>query len=115
MTLLSNMPHTCTASRTTRTADGYGGFTESFTETFSGRACWRQRISERAASLWQARSIAVTNKVYFASDPGLIENDVLTFPDDSGWRYVVMAASEPDASAGLSLLWSVVVDRERED
>lgn len=115
MTLLSNMPHTCSAYRTVRTSDGMGGFTESYAERFTGRACWRQRVSERAASTWQARSIEVSDKVYFASDPGLMENDVLTFSDVTGWRFVVMSASEPDASAGLGFLWSVVVNRELED
>jgi hypothetical protein len=110
--LLDNLPHRCTARRRKRESDSMGGSVDTFTQVlFSSRECWRQAASDREVSYWQQRSIDITEMIYFNSDPDLQENDVLTFPDVSGWYYDVKSYAQPDSSVGLGILWRVTVQR----
>lgn len=112
--LLDNLPHTCTAKRRRRYPDERGGFIDTYpTILFSSRECWRQKASDREVNWWQAKSIDVTNRVFFVVDPALTENDVLVFPDSPGYYYQVQSYAEPDDSAGLGLMWRVMVQRVR--
>ena len=51
---------------------------------FSNRDCWRQAASEREILQYQKRGIAVTHKIYFATDPGLDERHFITIGSDLG-------------------------------
>ena len=55
------------------------------------------------------RGQTVTNKFYFTSDPGLDERDQIVISD--GNVYDVISAPEPDASAGLGVVWRVMARR----
>lgn len=110
MSLLDTMPHTCTAKRRVRRDDGMGGSVDTFTTIFSARSCWRQQLSSAEVLWWQQRSVNVSNKIFFASDPQLDEGCIIEFPDSDDF-YDVKSYAEPDASAGLGVLYRVMVDR----
>lgn len=112
MSLLDNLPHTCSAFRRIRTKDTLGGNKDSY-EAVSGfvdRACWRQQASDSEKKDFEKRGIRITNKVYFTSDPELTEKHILRF-DASGYNYDVKSSPVPDASAGLGVVWKVMVER----
>jgi hypothetical protein len=109
MSLLDNLPHTCTANRRGWASDSIGGTTESDDALFSDRACWRQQAGFREITEFEKRGKSVTEKVYFTSDPGLQEEDVLTMED--GNDYEVRSDASPDATAGMGILWKVMVWR----
>ena len=74
---------------------------------FSNRDCWRQAASEREILQYQKRGIAVTHKIYFATDPGLDERHFITIGSDI---MEVRSYASPDASAGLGMLWRVMAE-----
>lgn len=112
MSILDNLPHTCSAFNRVRTKDTLGGNKDSYeaVDGFTNRSCWRQPVSDSEKSDFEKRGIRITNKVYFTSDPELTEKHVLRF-DDSGYNFDVKSASVPDASAGLGMVWRVMVER----
>jgi hypothetical protein len=108
--LLDSMPHTCTAYRRKRTVDSSGGFVDSFsTVVFASKECWRMKASDQEVEWWQQRGVDLTHKVYFWEDPGVDEGCVLEFGD--GYRCDVKSYADPDASAGLGVVWRVMVQR----
>jgi hypothetical protein len=108
MSVLDNLPHTCTAQRRTRTQGTLGGAKDSWsTVLFSGRACWRQPAGDNESDYAMKRGISVSHKVYFTSDPGVDERDRLVFSDGN---YLVRTLPHPDASVGRGVVWRVMVD-----
>ena len=107
MSLLGNLPHRCTAYSRARTRDSLGGSKDSFQVVFSNRSCWIQQASNREIIEFGKRGISVTAKVYFSSDPQLDENHIVTI---GGKTYDVMSYSDPDASAGLGILFKIFVN-----
>jgi hypothetical protein len=114
MTLIDEMPHTCTAKRRTRTKSSDGlGYVDTYTTLFSARVCWRQNVSDKDIDAWKARSIGINSKVFFETDPELDENCILEFPSTGPYHYEVRSAAEPDDSVGFGLLWRVMCERVR--
>lgn len=107
MSLLDHLPHTCSAFVRTRTKDALGGGKDSYASMFSGRACWLQPASSNEIVEYQKRSINVTNKVYFVEDPEIDNKYVLTIGANS---YKVQSMASPDASAGLGVVYRVMVE-----
>ena len=107
MSILSNMPHTCTAKRRTRTSDAYGGTKDTYSVLFADRACWRQPASNTDIVEFQKRDITVTHKVYFVADPTLDERDILAFGDDD---LEVKSYADPDASVGMGVVYRVMTE-----
>jgi len=105
--ILSNFPHLATAKRRTRTIDSLAGSKDSFPTTlFTDRACWVQPMTANEVLEHQRREIECTHKVYFTSDPGLSNTDELVV---GGVSWLVKSVSDPDASAGLGVVWRVAV------
>ncbi len=110
VSLLDNLPHTCTAYPLVNAQGTLGGSKSSRgTALFTDRACWRQAASDAERMRFQKREIVVTDKVYFASDPGLDETHELVIGDDT---LSVRSSAKPDASAGLGVLWRIMVELE---
>lgn len=108
MSLLDSLPHSATAKSRTRTKDSLGGSRDSYSTTvFADRACWLQLARDGEKLEFQKRSIEVTNRVYFSADPELGINHILEIGSDS---YKVKSTASPDASAGLGVLWRVMVE-----
>jgi len=74
---------------------------------FSGRDCWRQPAGDSEREYAMKRSISVSHKVFFTSNPSVDERDRLVFSDG---EYDVTSRPVPDASVGLGVVWKVMVD-----
>lgn len=107
MSILDNFPHLATAQKRTRTTDQFGGSSDAWTTVFSDRECWRQQAGDSEIMEYAKRGINITNKVFFTSNPGLNETHSLVI---DGVRYDVKSSPVPDASAGLGVVWRVMVD-----
>ena len=108
MSILENLPHLATAKRRTRTKGSLGGSKDSYaTVVFTDRACWRQPASDNEVDGFQKRSIKVTHKIYFVADPELSDTDIIVMGAET---MKVRSASHPDASAGMGVVWRVMVE-----
>ena len=108
MSLLDTLPHLATAKRRTRTRGALVGSRDSYdTVLFTDRACWRQPVSDSETLEFQKRDVKVTHKIYFNTDPGLSDTDILVIGSES---HKVRSESHPDASVGLGVLWRVMVE-----
>lgn len=108
MSLLDSMPTLATAKRRTRTKTALGGSKDTYSTTlFEERECWRQPVSDSEVLDFQQRGMAITHKVYFASDPGLTNEDILVIEEEN---HKVRSSAFPDASVGMGILWRVMVD-----
>ena len=110
MSLLENLPHTCTATLRIRTKGPLGGSRDDPTTVFTGRPCWRQMARDSEILEFQKRGISVTDKIYFASNPGLDERHIIVMGD--GDELKVRSRSMPDVSVGLGLVWRVMAEHK---
>ena len=113
MSILDNLPHTCQVRRRIRIKDSLGGSRDSFELTQAGTPCWQQLATDREITEFMKRGISVTNKIYFTTDVQLDERDVLEIqnPTTQEWdTYEVRSRAKPDASAGKSVVWRVMVE-----
>lgn len=106
MSILDNLPHTATVKIRSRTRAAVG--TRDSYATVSTLSCWRQPAGEKEIEEFAKRGVSVTNKVYFTSDPGIDERHALEI---GGETYEVRSFSDPDASAGLGIVYKVFVER----
>ena len=102
------MPHTAIARTRTRTRDDLGGSKDSFADVFTDRECWQQPASNREVREFEKRGISVTDRIYFVTDPNLDEQHILVV---NGQPYEVRSESDPDASAGLGILFKVFAEK----
>ena len=118
MTLLSNLPHKCRIQRRIREYSGEFGATRDSHEVIQINVeCWEQTLSANTIDEYQKRGINVTNRVYFASDPNVQEEYEIVITERNGTAVSVAnqraldvkAAYDPDASAGLGVLYKVLV------
>lgn len=115
MSLLDSFPHTAVAKRRIRTKGPLGGSKDTLETLWStARACWRQPAGDSEKSDFAKRGVTITNKVYFTANPELTAQHLLVVTDsDAGTEetFEVKSNSSPDASAGLGVLWRVMVER----
>lgn len=117
MSILDSLPHITTAKLRTNSQTTGLGNKPSYETVFTDRSCWRQTASDNEVREFEKRGIRATDKVYFTSDPEVDERHIFTDLRDSGdtagtgstWE--VVSRAEPDASAGLSVVWRVMVVR----
>lgn len=112
MSLLDSFPHTCTIQIRQRVNDSYGGSKDTYTTVSSGVRCWRQTVSDREIQEYDKRGIDVTAKVYFTTEQAIDERHVLVI---SSKTYDVVSRAIPDASAGLGVVWRVMVNGSTTD
>ena len=106
MSILNNLPHLCTAKLRSRAQGSMGGGKDSFTIIFSNRTCWRQPAGDSEIEYASKRSIQISHKVFFTSNPELDERHILVFSDG---EYNVVSNPSPDASLGLGVVWRVML------
>ncbi len=115
MSLLDALPHTAIAYRRSRAKGGsLGGGKDTYTAIWSpAKECWQQSAGNSEITEYGRRGMRITDKVYFVENPGLTVQHKLdvTNPVGTTIRYDVKSQSEPDASAGLGILWRVMVER----
>ncbi len=85
------------------------------TIVFEDRDCWRQKASEADILEFEKLGISVTDKIYFLTDPGLDENHIVEIfrkaDPTIGTTYKVATKADPDASAGLGVVFRIMVVR----
>ena len=111
--ILDNLPHVCITKRRVRTKGTLGGSSDAYETVSTGLSCWQQSASDGEVEEFEKRGIAVTDKVYFASDPGVDARFVLevTNPQTGSTDTLeVRSRAKPDASAGLGVLYRVMAE-----
>ncbi len=115
--LLSNFPHLCTV-RNQRTIKGsLGGRRNAPVVAATNVVCWEQQASNKEILEFEKRGKLIEKKIYFLTDPGVTEQSEILITDrGSGTiadpvKYYVKSESLPDASAGLGVVYKVMVDR----
>jgi len=91
-----------------------GGSRDTFPTTiFTDRACWQQSTEETVAQdidEFDKRGIRFSDRVYFTTRPDLDERDILEVTNGKTGQtntYEVIGLEDPDASAGLGVLYKV--------
>lgn len=114
MSLLDNLPHTATATKRKRSKSASGGTKDTTASTiFTGRACWQQAASAKEITEFAKRGMSVTDKVYFTTRPALSAKHLLAVTNSQTGQtktYEVRAVVDPDASAGLGVLYKVMCE-----
>lgn len=107
MSLLDNFPHTCDVYRRTRARDNMGGSRDTLVLIERAKVCWEQGATSREILAYDKRNISISSKFFFTSDPQLNERNVIK---RGGRTMEVRAIKSPDASAGLGVIWRVMVE-----
>lgn len=124
MSLLEDLPHRCTIFLPSRGIDSSGGSTYSVQVVATDIPCWEQVASASETTKYQKRGISVSTKVFFVSNPNLTERHRILITERRGVAaanlnihdvsnpdvLTVTSVTEPDASAGLGILWRVMCD-----
>ncbi len=80
---------------------------------FTDRACWQQSAKESEILEFAKRGISVTNKVYFTDRPAVDEQHTLIITNPQTGQtntFEVRSRAEPDASAGLGILYRIMCE-----
>ena len=119
MSLLDNFPHKCKIARKVRqkTSEGMGFEVDRYSVEQTDVSCWEQQLSASESSEWEKRGINVQKKIFFTEDPGLNEDSLIIITERNGTAISlanqlaldVVAFPQPDASAGLGILYRVIV------
>jgi hypothetical protein len=116
MPLLANLPHLCNVRRRVRSQDSIGGAFDQPDMIKTDVACWVQGVGANEIAEYEQRSIKITNKIYFSSDPGIKEEDQIIVTKRNGSILPSPAILEvrsrfgPDVSVGLGILFKVMVE-----
>lgn len=116
MSLLENFPHKCKITLRIRTLDEFGGGYDERQNVVTNLSCWEQQASATEIKNYQKRGINITRKVFFTSDPNVTEQHFITITERNGValsvenqvELAVVSEPEPDASAGLGVVWRVM-------
>lgn len=118
MTLLSNFPHKCKIERITWTSGTLAGKKPTPVSEQTDVACWEQQASSKEIKEFQKRGISIARKIYFLVDPAVTEKHTITITERQGTAIAsasqislkVRSESLPDASAGLGVVYKVMVE-----
>lgn len=116
MSLLDNLPHRCTIRKRVRSKGTLGGGRNDPSDVSTGVECWDQPAGDSEINFYMKQGMTINRKVYFASNPNVTEeNQILITSRDGGSTTEsspvvldVVSAAQPDASAGLGILWRVM-------
>ena len=112
MGILDNLPDTATAKIRTQSQDSLGGVKYTYTTIWSGRSCWKQPAGANEIMDYSRRGIRVSHKVFFTQNPNVDERYILVI---DGQNLKVVSRPLDDASAGLGVVWRVMVDDSLEE
>ncbi len=117
MSLLDSMPHECTIQKLVKSSGDLGGGRTVPAVEQTGVVCWEQSASASEIANYDKRGIRITRKVYFPVDPGITEQHQILITKRGGVAVSsplvldVRSEVEPGASAGMGILFRVMVDR----
>lgn len=115
MSILEELPHRCTIRHRINTIDDLGGNVDSMQVDATNVECWEQTASSNEKMEWQKRGISVTKKVYFTSNPNVTSRHQILVTHRNGdavanpVAYDVLSYADPDASAGLGVVYRVML------
>lgn len=115
MSLLTQLPHRCTIRRKTRTKGSLAGSKDTPVNEQTDAECWEQQATNKEIDMFQKRGMEVTRKVYFTTDPGVTSRHQIVMTQRNGIAVSgenpldVVSEALPDASAGKSVLFKVMV------
>ncbi len=115
--LIDNLPHKCTIRRRTRTKGTLGGSKDSSTNEQTNVECWEQPASDSEVLFYQKQGMSITHAVYFTTQQTLTTRHQILITERQGVAVSspvvleVVSAGEPDATAGLGLVWKVMCNR----
>jgi hypothetical protein len=119
MSLLDRLPHRCRIERVIRQKDSMGGSKEIPVVEQDDIPCWVQQASSSEMTLFAKRGMNSMRKIFFATDPQINERHqivVTKFPNETtdfeGNPLTVLSTPRDDVSAGLGLLWRVMVGEQ---
>lgn len=129
MSLLDQFPHLCTIGRITRTNDEFGGNVYGIEIERTNVEVWEQQASASEMKDFEKRGIQVTTKMFFVEDPQLTEQHRILVTSRNGVAapYLditdvsnpnvmdVKSSTFPDSSAGLGILWKVMLSNSQSD
>ena len=117
MSLLDSFPHKCTIRRRVRIKDDYGGNKDHpATDEQTNVECWEQQASASEVKDYEKRGIKISRKIFFLADPGVTERHEILITERNGVAVAnpipldVKSRTDPDASAGLELIYKVMAD-----
>jgi hypothetical protein len=119
MSILDNMPHESTIRRIVRTRDSMAGSRDSFVNERTEEPCWEQQASAKEVMEFEKRGMQIDTKVFYPSNPNVTERHQIVITRRNGEAVAVgnqvvmdvVAVPEPDASAGLGIVWRVMCNR----
>lgn len=117
MTLL-DFPHRCSivVHNTTR-GEPFGVIRTPVVQR-TNVVCWDQPLNAKESKDWEKVGQSVMRKIYFLSEPYVTERHVIRITSrDNGVTTIsnppdmrVRAVSYPDSSAGMGVVWKVIVE-----
>lgn len=129
MSLFDQFPHLCTIGRVTRQNDDLGSNIYGIVVERVGVECWEQQASAGEMNDFEKRGIQVTTKMFFYDDPQLTEQHRILVTERNGIpapflditdvsnpnTMDVKSSTFPDSSAGLGILWKVMLSNSQSD
>ena len=117
MSLLDKFPHECTIRIRTRSAGSLGGSRDVATVEQTGVECWQQRANAKEILEFEKRGMTIDTKVFFTTNPNVTERHEILITKRNGvivsspLLLDVITNDEPDASAGLEVVFKVMCNR----
>lgn len=119
MSLLDNFPDTCNIGiRVKKSSDGMRGKGTAITWQQTNVACWLQQASSSEVNDFMQRGVRISHKIFFVADPSLQARSVIkmitrqngvSVPSDERYILDVVSWPDPDASAGVGVLWKAML------
>jgi len=113
MSILDALPHRATAYPRVRVPGQWGsGRDRRGDAVWTNKPCWQQTAGEAEVNRYAKRGIEVTDKIYFTENVDLTEVHTLVVTNTLAGSTVdfdVKTRAVPDASAGLGVVWRVMV------
>lgn len=120
MSLIDNLPHTCTIRRKVLTKDSLGGNLYTYEVEQTSVPCWEQGMGASETGEFQKRGITANRNVFFASNPNVTERHEILITSrlgvavssDNQTVLDVVSFDQPDASVGIGILFKVVANSQ---
>ena len=118
MSILDALPHRAAITKRVKEKDVYGGGRRRDDAVSSGIPCWQQTASDRDVTEYAKRGITVTDKVYFTGNVDVDESNGMTITNSlagSTVSFDVVSKAVPDASAGMGVVWRVMLNARTDE
>ena len=117
MSLLDNFPHRCSIKTTYKAKDEIAGTRTKETTEQTNVECWEQQASNSETMEFEKRGMNISKKIFFVTDPQVTTKHEIVITHRLGVAvvnpisYNVMSEPLPDSSAGLGVVYKVMVNK----